>query len=257
MTDRIKIPATIKAATNQLNGLGVLLTAKEWQRAAIVYAFTVDGTRGGDTSIDSSVNALTPNAFADLGITGLRSHATVRMYRRCWQTVIDDGQAEPAEPGQSVTLPTRDFPPTDYRTGDYDKRVAVQARSLIARDPVKAIEDIVRDAPEVLPKLAEGVRAHDGLRAMVAAEPSSTEVAEHVSQPTKARDYSADLRAGVNRLMPVLHAMRAGTWEPDVMEQTLISFLAQLFAEIVEGNAATTDLFSEIEAYLGAAEQRS
>ena len=39
---QVHIPATIEEAKANLDGLGKLLTAKEWERAAIVYAFSAN-----------------------------------------------------------------------------------------------------------------------------------------------------------------------------------------------------------------------
>lgn len=41
------IPETIEQATESLTGLERLLTAKQWERAAIVYAFTRNGGKPG------------------------------------------------------------------------------------------------------------------------------------------------------------------------------------------------------------------
>lgn len=251
---KLKIPATIEQATQELNGLGALLTAKNWARAAIVFAFTKEVGRGGNHGNDGNPT-LTIASFANLKIVGLSQREDVGYYRKAWQTAVDDGQAEPVEPGQSVVLPDRQWPPSP-RTRDVQDVV----RSAIRNNPERIAQ--VLSEPEMAEPVAELLADAPGFQfgAMLNEKRrlrSEAVVRDVIPSPAHEADYSADLRAGVNRLMPVLHAMRAGKWKPDVMEQTLISFLAQLFAEIVDGNAETTDLFNEIDAYLGAAEQRS
>lgn len=92
---KITIPASLDEAKASLNGIGALLTAKEWERAAIVYAFTRDGTDSDKNPRRSrSTTSLLPREFAALGIMGLGSDTTVRQYRKAWQTAIDDGQAK-------------------------------------------------------------------------------------------------------------------------------------------------------------------
>lgn len=103
----IVIPATIDAAKESLAGLDGLITAKEWERAAIVYAFTRDGIpgEGGPGRQDGTSTILLPSEFAALGVAGLRSDKTVRRHRKAWQDAIDAGEAEDVFPGNKVTLP--------------------------------------------------------------------------------------------------------------------------------------------------------
>lgn len=242
----IHIPATVEEATAQLGGLGRLLTAKQWERAAIVYAFTEPGENRFSAG---KSGRYTLAAFARLNIAGLRDEETVAWMRNAWQEAVDDG-ATPAKPDVAVELPAREFPKHPRTRSAFDGFAAQ-----IRKNP-EAISELVRDDPALIAAVAEQVADHIGLRSAVNEKQRTQQetVREAVYEEThERRDYSADLRSGVNRLMPVLHAMRAGKWQPDVMEQTLISFLAQLFTEIVEGNADSTDVINEIEAYLGAA----
>src|SRR5690554_2845848 len=99
------IPSTLDEAKEQLNALGRLLTAKEWERAAIVYAFTRDGGQG-EYQQNVRTDILTVPAFSRLGISGLKSHNSVRMYRDAWQWAVDNGYAGEIHPGQEIELPT-------------------------------------------------------------------------------------------------------------------------------------------------------
>ena len=70
---------------------GQFTTAKEWQRAAIVYAFTYEGTGGpsGNRNAGENSSALTVSEFAVLGVKGLATRDSVRNYRKNWEWAID------------------------------------------------------------------------------------------------------------------------------------------------------------------------
>lgn len=84
-----------------LKGLGELVTASEWKRAAIVWAFTEEVGRGkmptnGHLSVSS---------FAALEINGLTKRDTVAKYRKAWKLAIDNGFATDVKPGDLIDLP--------------------------------------------------------------------------------------------------------------------------------------------------------
>lgn len=112
MTQTVHIPDSIEKAITALDGIGQLLKAKQWERAAIVYAFTRDGQgeRNDLRTSDKSVRSYTLTDFASLGIVGLESRMTVRFYRRAWSEAIDRGEATEVQPGQIASLPTADWP---------------------------------------------------------------------------------------------------------------------------------------------------
>ena len=101
---RIDLPLDIEEAVLSLKGLGELITATEWKRAAIVWAFTEDRQGQKDTS-HRSVQGLGLQEFADLKLEGLKSRNSVAKYRKAWQRAIDVGAAKDVQPGQRVTLP--------------------------------------------------------------------------------------------------------------------------------------------------------
>jgi hypothetical protein len=105
--EEIRIPRSIGAAQKALTGLDGLITAREWERAAIVAAFTHDGR--GRKNTENRVSAV---EFARNDIAGLRDADTVNRYRRSWQAAVDAGLVAEARPGQKVTLP--DAPWADY-----------------------------------------------------------------------------------------------------------------------------------------------
>lgn len=79
-----------------LKGLGELVTASEWKRAAIVWAFTHDGRK---TTSSLSVGI---NEFCGFEVSGLRSKDTVRKYRKAWKLAIDNGFATDVKPGDRI-----------------------------------------------------------------------------------------------------------------------------------------------------------
>lgn len=69
------IPSTLDEVKEHLNGLGKLVTAKEWERAAIVWAWVHRPGSGAHNRLNatSSIQKLTTTQFAKLGIIGLKS----------------------------------------------------------------------------------------------------------------------------------------------------------------------------------------
>lgn len=149
MTDKssattVAIPATIEDAVGALNGIDALLTAKGWERAAIVYAFTEPdpGAKRAQTSDGNpSKVLLSISDFAKLGIAGLATRETVAHYRKCW---IDGGGDPFTYPGATVELPTGPFPPPG--DSNFGKRVS----------PEKAKATVEQWSPEAK---AEAVKA--------------------------------------------------------------------------------------------------
>ena len=91
------IPATIEEAVSSLGALGKLLTATQWEKAAIVFAFTYDGEQEVSAS-----GHLTISAFADRKIHGLAKRSTVSRYRAMWK---QGGTDSGLTPGSTYTLP--------------------------------------------------------------------------------------------------------------------------------------------------------
>jgi hypothetical protein len=222
----ITIPESIEQAVSDLNGLAALLTAKKWARAAIVYAFTEPTPGRGQTS---DIRLLNLTDFAALKITGLTQREDVGFYRKCWQAAIDDGQARDIKPGQRVKLPDREWPPFP-RTRTEQERV----------------ETVIRNNPEIV---AEAIQAADPFQKVERALHEVRRTEPDVSRPVPTHDHSRDLRSAVDRLLPVLYAMRREEWEPDVMERTLLNFIGRMISELIDGEVQST-VFDEIEAFL-------
>lgn len=144
-----QVPADITDAVAALDGIGSLLTAKEWERAAIVYAFTTTENVGGRGNRTNSRTVYGIRSFADLGIAGLKSTDSVTKYRRAWEAHGDTT----IKPGDTVTLPTEDWPPTDSRTGNFDERIKTQVRNAdpeVRREVFKELAE----SPDVTDDLA-------------------------------------------------------------------------------------------------------
>lgn len=247
---QVVIPSTIEKAQEALGGLGGLLTAKEWERAAIVFAFTQPGAgTGSNQHVRKSGQALGIREFARFNIAGLRDAETVAWVRQAWQDAIDDGMAAPVLPGQSTDTPNREFP-KHPRT-----RSSIDGFGAQLRKSPEAVRDLVRSDPQLAATLAEQVVNTPAVRAAVEHRLVANQAERTATdwQEPRGTDLSGELRRGVNALMPVLHAMRDGHWEPDHMERTMLQFLAKAFEELAGGNTPSASLFDEIEAYISGA----
>ncbi|MDB2207318.1 hypothetical protein [Mycobacteroides abscessus] len=79
--------------------MGELITASEWQKAALVYAFTYDGV---NQYAGKDLNRLSVSDFAR---TGAMSKPTIIKYRKAWKLAIDNGFATDVKPGDLIDLP--------------------------------------------------------------------------------------------------------------------------------------------------------
>lgn len=77
-----------------LKGLGELITASEWKRAAIVWAFTHEAKPGPGKK--DRLNSL---PISDFARTGIMSKPTIIKYRKAWAKAIADGVATDVKPG--------------------------------------------------------------------------------------------------------------------------------------------------------------
>jgi hypothetical protein len=158
MATVVDIPTTIRQVTTALNGLGRLLNAKQWERAAIVYAFTHDG-RGEKPGKPGST--FTFKEFAKLGINGLRDPDVVSEYRRIWANAIEDGHAPECVPGDSVELPVIDWPGRQDDKGK--KRYTETTPDAFAR----RINNMKPDERDVFVEAMTQDLKHDAIEAIV------------------------------------------------------------------------------------------
>lgn len=197
MTDtrRVMIPATIEEAVSHLDGLAALLTATEWERAAIVFAFT-EPQQGRRTSSRTTGSPDSIEDFAARGIKGLKSDRTVRDHRKAWEAALADGLVEPTSPCGVYDLPTAEwsayYPPggTDYKKKSDEDRavfdaaateedVAVGSVARVAASP-RAVAAAIKADPKVL---AEAQRAINQIWDRKDAERAKVEPKESPRQP--------------------------------------------------------------------------
>jgi hypothetical protein len=135
MKQKIKIPATVEEAVSELSGIDALLTAKGWERAAIVAAFVRLG-QSGDNRFTVGANTgpyESPKSFAALGIAGLKSKDTVQSYVQRW---LEASQGVYPEPGANVTLPLVEYP-------------ASKSAAASTNTPAKVVASLTADADKM------------------------------------------------------------------------------------------------------------
>lgn len=90
-----------------------MITASEWQRAALVWAFTTGENKGGRGKNLPTNGQVSISSFAALEISGLTKRDTVAKYRKAWKLAIEgseelglkDGVATDVKPGDLIDLP--------------------------------------------------------------------------------------------------------------------------------------------------------
>jgi len=127
----IIIPATGAELRGRLDPIDRLLTARRWERAAVVFAFTDVGGPRNTPSHRPPAPKLNIRNFAGLGISGLTTPKAVSRYREAWITAIANGWAVPVEPGQEVELPDEPFPAWPYVEGATWEDHAVTSDELV------------------------------------------------------------------------------------------------------------------------------
>ena len=272
MTAAIYIPASIEDAITALAGIGQLLTAKQWERAAIVYAFTEPGTGGPRTG--GNTPQLSIREFADLGITGLRDKGQVREYRKAWESAAAEVGNEDMlriEPGDAVDMP--DLPWKEHfgePTIEVQERVARTAivknpelvREAIAAHPVVArvaTEQVVATAKaeptgEVGEAVTEAVAKDSGLSLRVDQHryfggSRSYQTDEHADRDRErmvARSYDERFRRVMREMTELALALREGRWKP--LDTWTVEHAQRFFPELFREDP--TPVLDQIEAFL-------
>ena len=253
----IHIPKTIEDAKTVLDGLGALLTAKQWERAAIVYAFTEEGTNGRPAK-PRNTERFSPVAFAGLGITGLASDNTVRAYRKAWQSAMEKG-APDITPGDVISVP--DLPWKDVfgeATPVVQERVA---RAYIAKNP-----QVVAEAMKAVPAVADAaVKAvvddhdlaekHERMSNSKRWTGQTVDKGPHVPVNTQP-DFSYDekVQAAIKVLHQALLDEQRGVWKPGSGMGLLLNLLMLNLNKRNEAvEAARPAVFKDIDDFLKAA----
>ena len=104
------IPSSIEDMRSRVNDLTALLTASEWELAAIIWACTTDELRGRPPKgVNTDTFPMPLKVFAAERFKGLHSVNTLKKYRAAWKLAIEHGIAEDIRLGDSVVLPTADW----------------------------------------------------------------------------------------------------------------------------------------------------
>lgn len=132
------VPPTLAAAKKELGALGSLLTATQWERSAVVYAFARDGRVA-----DFGNSKLSTRDFAALSLQGLRKPETVSFYIKQWERAMKHGTPA-AAPGKRVRLPDLDW--RDAEDPDYAKAAAQSGRdkSYVEKDEAAVGRSVAR-----------------------------------------------------------------------------------------------------------------
>lgn len=188
MSEQVHIPRTLDELTDNLDAVGRLLTAREWERAAIVYAFTdIGGPRNSPQPLPPKVSL---RAFAGYGFTGLTTVKSVIRYRRAWRWAMHEQLAGEVGPGDIVVLPDLPFPDWNTSLPEYENivRQTTQARqgllnslegarkrleacvvwarrAELTDERVEMVNEVIGDIEDVVARLRDVVNGNEVTRA--------------------------------------------------------------------------------------------
>ena len=170
----VVIPATIAQAKKSLTGIDSLLTAAEWERAAIVFALTTTDIKGGSRT-SRKVVRLSVKEFSELGIKGLKTQDSVRYYRKAWEST---GMTD-IKPGDTVILPTEGWPPIRPGGRGFDSEDGMEktVTRMVEKHGAEAVVTAVAktDAETVGKVAAETTEGIKGFVKATAPKPMSSE----------------------------------------------------------------------------------
>lgn len=178
-----------------LTGLERLISAKEWERAAIVYAFTTNDGPGRPKNPAEVQDFPVPvTGFAAIGFHGLRNFRTVARYRKVWADAIARGTATEVRPGDEVVLPTD--PWNDF----YDPTEGDPRYNIPAADDLRAQ---AKQDGTGLSKVVDIAKNTAAMESAIMADPRVAQAAELALQRLddqarrKARAQQEDFELGV------------------------------------------------------------
>jgi hypothetical protein len=224
----VRIPRSANAAVAALTDLGALVTATEWQRAAIVATLVgpAPGSggppdRGGQSPRTGF--AYTPTTLAALGITGLRKTDTIARYRDAW---FDAGRTAPTL-GQTVDLDgLPDWPPTT----DYTRNVRDPERVTALTEQAEADGT----GPNMTVKIAGSPKA---LAAAIKADPATAEAAAAALAATPQGRLTA--YTAIDKATPPVETPRPRREETQ----------SDLMIAVMKVNKADNDLITAVRAH--------
>ncbi len=239
---RITIPTSLDEAVNTLGGVDALLTAKEWERAAIVAAFVSTSDGPGKRNVSS---AISPVEFAALGLKGLSSANTVRHYVEAWKST---GLPQP-RPGEKVDTPTSEFPSRKTKAQDVAGQPGAVAKAL--EDPRFAekvaqratptakqavartmIDDQALDDVYVKQKVRHAVVTHDA-----ASESVSDAIHGSFNSTTLGQTFNAvtpdkDLDRAMKHLRSYQQRMESEALIPSLMDRVEFNRIVEIVATL-------------------------
>lgn len=244
----IRIPASQDAVFEALDGVGDLIKAKEWERAALVASIVRLGAGQGTSSRTGRGDRMSAREFAELGIVGLSSTSTVSAYVQRW---LDANDGEYPGLGKRVELPEVDWPPTsldDPRHTGVSDREAIMAEALAAGTGTTKALDIAKNKPAMAAAIAGSPAV---ARAAAAALPR--EIREEVYRSVVDERVSAADRLPGGRSIPSAVASEARERGYDQWEQTRetkmrdalargLAALREMSALEAEGDLSTDEL---------------
>lgn len=196
------IPATIDGAAADLSELNKLLTAKGWQRAALVYAFTNEPASGRPRKTTGKPGVSCAE-FAKLGIRGLVGADEVARYRKVWADLPAETRDQ-AVPGAVLDLDKLKLPgwkPLRPRKGLTQFETSAKVETKAAK---------IREAIEADPKLADAVADLPAVRT-AARERDLTRVnPDRLTNPADIKANSAALRDTFEPFRKALRALGIG-----------------------------------------------
>jgi hypothetical protein len=203
---KINVPKTVKEAQAALSDLDDLITAKEWSRAAIVWAFT-EQRQGRRSDLAGVPAKLSVTEFAKLGIHGLRDRGTVVAYREAWEWAVINHGAPDHVPGDRIELPDIEWP--GRQDGSGQRRYVEADPSALARamgrgkiDAESFAQDIDADtAAAIVGRIAED---RPGIVAEAVAQ--SGDAARAVARNARAREAVEDEGIQVRANQPMTKA---------------------------------------------------
>jgi len=251
----IHIPESVEALKAGLGGLDRLLTAKQWEKAATVFAWTRGDGRGGK---DARNEHFSPTTFP----TAILSRPQVTRYRAAWKSAADelgDPTMLDIHPGDSVNLP--DLTWKDHfgePTPEVQERVA---RTYIAKNP-----SVVAEAMKAVPAVADAaVKAvvddhdlaekHERMSNSKRWTGQTVDKGPHVPVNTQP-DFSYDekVQAAIKVLHQALLDEQRGVWKPGSGMGLLLNLLMLNLNKRNEAvEAARPAVFKDIDDFLKAA----
>lgn len=248
MAKEYTVPSTF-TVPDSIEGVRGLMTARGWQKAGVVYAYTKPGDgQGARTSSGKPEEVTFPCSmaeFARLGITGLSNKDTVAFYREQWADAMKKRWVKATHIGEPFDVPIdpktgeqRTFPSSEARTG-----AGIQNRRVTegnVREGIKHDRGIAKSASEALVDRATS-RAE---RALERAAERGREVQD------RARARGADVDAPMPPAKPDLPG-ELGVLADAMMEATEIQDMATEVDNHLRAAKATMDALTTDYGYSG------